>query len=269
VIRSFVDVRDGYLYYEVYGRGPDVVLLNAGAADLRMWHTTVAWLAEDYRVTLLDYRDTGLSSAGTQPYSEIEDLAAVLAAVPVTSAVLVACSDGARRALAYAHRYPRAVQRVVVVGGSFGEFPDPTPEEATARQEILDLVKRREHALATTGVYADAAVDIDAWAPALNVHDRRVMVGLHVANAHYTALDDYLGAELDPPVKTRFNEITTPITVLAGERDFKATRLWAQRIADQAPNAVLHLLTAADHFPMLSQPRQFEHYLREALQSAT
>jgi len=219
----------------------------------------------EYRVTLLDYRDTGLSSAAAQPYSEIEDLAAVLAAVPVTSAVLVACSDGARRALAYAHRYPNAVRRVVVVGGSFGEFPDPTPEEAMARQEIRDLVKRREHALATTGIYADAEIDIDAWGPALNADDRRLMIGLHVANSYYTALEDYLGTELDPPVNTRFNEITTPVTVLAGEHDFTATQLWAHRIANQAPNARLHLLPGADHFPMLSQPRQFEHHLRQAL----
>ncbi|MGZ0145540.1 alpha/beta fold hydrolase [Kribbella sp. WER1] len=60
----FVDVPDGYLYFEQHGAGPDVVLLNGGLADVRMWSSTIAWLAATHRVTTWDYRDTGLSSAG-------------------------------------------------------------------------------------------------------------------------------------------------------------------------------------------------------------
>lgn len=67
-IKKFVDMPDGYLYREMSGSGRDVVLLNGGTADLRMWDSTVAWLAGIARVTTFDYRDTGLSSAGTRPY---------------------------------------------------------------------------------------------------------------------------------------------------------------------------------------------------------
>jgi 3-oxoadipate enol-lactonase len=50
----------------------------------------------------------------------------------------------------------------------------------------------------------DAEADIDAWAPALDPGQRRKMVGLQVANAYFFTLEEYLGSELDPPVKTRF-----------------------------------------------------------------
>jgi pimeloyl-ACP methyl ester carboxylesterase len=262
---KFVDVPGGFVYYQTRGQGQDVVLLSAGGADLRMWETTISWLSKVARVTMFDYRDTGLSSPGTRPYSEIEDIAAVMKAAGVLSAVLVGVSDGARRALAFAHRYPDRARRVVAVGGTFGEFPDPSPEETAARQEMLDHFARRERAQADGGVYAAAEVDTDGWAPALGPHHRRKMIGLHVANAYLFALEDYLGSELDPPVKTRFGEIATPISVLAGGRDFKSTQLWAQRIANQAPDASLTVVSEADHFPMLSAPRQFERFLREAL----
>lgn len=101
--------------------------------------------------------------------------------------------------------------------------------------------------------------------PALDSHQRRKMIGLHVANAYLFALEDYLGSELDPPVKTRFSEIATPVSVLVGGRDFRGTQLWAQRIANQAPDASITVVPEADHFPMLSAPRQFERFLREAL----
>ncbi len=103
-----------------------------------MWDSTVAWLAEIARVTTFDYRDTGLSSAGTQPFSEIDDVAAVLADAGIDSAALVGNSEGGRRALAFAHQYPQRVSRAVVVNGSFGAFPEPSTAEAAAWQEMLD-----------------------------------------------------------------------------------------------------------------------------------
>jgi pimeloyl-ACP methyl ester carboxylesterase len=262
---KFVDVPGGFIYSQTRGQGQDVVLLNAGGADVRMWDTTTSWLSAVARVTMFDYRDTGLSSPGTKPYSEVEDIAAVMDAAGIRSAVLVGVSDGARRALAFAHRYPDRTRRVVAAGGTFGEFPDPSPEETAARQELRDHLAHRERAYAEAGVYAAATVDIDGWAPALDSHHRRKMIGLHVANAYMFALEDPLGSELDPPVKTRFGEITAPIHVLVGERDFKSTQLWARRIAGQAPDSSLTVIPDADHFPMLSTPRQFERFLREAL----
>lgn len=264
-IEKFVEVPGGFLYCQTRGQGQNVVLINAGAADLRMWETTVSWLSDLARVTTFDYRDTGLSSPGTQPYSEIDDIVAVMDAADVPSAILVGLSDGARRALAFAHRHPERASRVVVVGGTFGAFPDPSPEEAAARQEMLEHFARRERVLADAGIRAAAEVDIDAWAPALDARQRHKMVGLQVANSYFFTLEDYLGFELDPPVKTRFGEIGTPISVLVGGHDFESTRLWARRIADQAPDASLTVLPEADHFPMLSVPAQFEAFLREVL----
>jgi pimeloyl-ACP methyl ester carboxylesterase len=154
-IEKYVDVPDGFLYCQTRGQGQDVILVNAGAADLRMWETTVSWLSAIARVTTFDYRDTGCLR----------------------------------------------------------------------------------------------------WA----------MVGLQVANAYFFTLEDYLGSELDPPVKTRFGEIATPVSVLAGGRDFNSTRLWAGRLAREAPAASLTVIPEADHFPMLSAPKQFERFLRETL----
>jgi 3-oxoadipate enol-lactonase len=271
-IQKFAEVPGGYLYYQTSGQGQDVVLFNGGTADLRMWDTTAAWLTQIARVTTFDYRDTGLSSPGTAPYSEIDDIAAVMDDAGVQSAVLVGCSDGGRRALAFAHQHPERARRVVVADGSFGDFPDPSPEETAAWQEMLTKFTEIDRVLAAEGVRASAEVDLDAWGPALGRHDRRLLIGLQVANTHRITLQDflggeYLGRELDPPVRTRFREIATPISVLLGGRDFKGTALWAQRLVNQAPSATLTVIPEADHYPMLSASQEFERILRELLQS--
>ncbi|GAA3230875.1 alpha/beta fold hydrolase [Dactylosporangium siamense] len=265
----FIDVPGGYLHSRTHGQGPDVVLLNAGASDLRMWESTVAWLGQVARVTTFDYRDMGLSSRATEPYSELDDIEAVLDAAGVDAALLVGVSDGARRALAFAHRHPQRVRRVVAVCGAFGEVPDPSPEESAARQVMLDHFARLEQVKADEGVHAAAALDIGGWGPALGPDDRRLMVGLQVANSYWMLLEESLGYELDPPVKTRFRELTTPISVVVGGHDFEGTRLWAQRLAEQAPDATLSVIAEGDHFPMLSAPEEFSRIVLAALRQTT
>ncbi|GIG64921.1 alpha/beta fold hydrolase [Phytomonospora endophytica] len=262
---KFVDVPGGHLHRRIGGEGRDVVLLNPGAADLRTWDTVTPWLERIARVTTFDYRDTGLSSTATEPYSELDDIAAVLTDAGVRDAVLVGVSDGARRALAFAHRHPERVSHVVAVAGSFGEFPDPTPEEEASRRVMREHFARLEKVHAADGLQARAEGDIDGWAPALDAHQRRRMVGLQLANTYWVLLEEYLGTELDPPVKHRFAELAVPVSVLVGERDFEATRLWARRLAAQVPDATLTVLPEADHFPMLSAPEAFERHLRGVL----
>lgn len=264
-MEGFVEVPDGYLYYRQCGRGPDVVLLNAGLADVRMWDTTVAWLADIARVTTWDYRDTGLSSWSSRSYSEIDDLEAVLDAVGVARATLVGVSDGGRQALAFAHRHPDRVAKVCVVCGSFGEFPDPSARETAARQQMREVFAEVEKHLRSQDVLAASVVDVDAWNPAVNPADRRRLIGWHVANARILMMEHNHGVELDPPVKTRFAEIGIPVAVFAGGRDFEGTQLWARRLADQAPRASLFVAPDADHSPMFSDPEQFGRFLREAV----
>jgi non-heme chloroperoxidase len=209
-IDGFVDVPDGYLHYRQRGQGPDVVLVNGGGVDLRMWDSTVVWLADIARVTTWDCRDTGLSSASDEPYDEIEDLAAVLDAAGVARATLVGVSIGGRQVLAFAHRHPDRVAKACVVGGSFNEFPDPSEQESAAWQTMLVQFAEREKLLRGSGSYAAAAWDADGWSPALSPDDRRRMIGWQVANDRIMYLEEYNGVELDPPVKTRFAEIAVP-----------------------------------------------------------
>ncbi|WP_328999882.1 alpha/beta hydrolase [Kribbella sp. NBC_00709] len=261
----FVNVPDGYLYYEQHGQGPDVVLLNGGLADVRMWSSTVAWLAESHRVTTWDYRDTGLSSPTERAYDEIADLAAVMDAAGVGRGVLLGVSDGGRRALGFAHRHPERVSRVIVAGGSFGEFPDPTPAEEAARVVMRAHFAGLAKVLASDGIPAAAEHDIRGWCPGVQEDDRRLLVGLVIANSRVLTMPVHHGVELDPPVKHRFAELATPISVLIGSRDFDGTQLWGRRLASQAPHAELTLLPQGDHMPMFSAPAAFRQFVSDVL----
>lgn len=270
VTSGYADVPGGYIFYKTVGSvdsGRDVVLLNPGAADLRVWDSTVEWLSRIARVTMFDYRDSGLSSLATEKYDEIEDVRAVMDAAGVERAVLIGVSDGGRRLLAFAHRYPERVERAVPVSASFGPFPDPTEEEKAAR---VVMEKHFEHVIALRnpelgGVPAVGEADIAAWAPKLPEHERRRLVAMQVQAWYWVMLDEYLGVELDPPVARRLSEIRVPVSVLSGKHDFQGTQLWSKRLAREIEGATLTELDEGDHYTMLSAPKEFESFVRGLL----
>lgn len=53
--------------------------------------------------------------------------------------------------------------------------------------------------------------------------------------------------------------------MLAGGRDFRTSELWGRRIVREAPDATLTVIPEADHYPMLSTPKEFERILRDLL----
>ena len=189
----------------------------------------------------------------------------MLDATGVSRATLIGMSDGGRQALAFAHRHPDRVAKVGVVCGSFGEFPDPSAAETTARRRMREVFAEVEEHVRGQDILAASVVDVDAWNPAVSAADRRRLIGWHVANARVLTMEHFHGVELDPPVKTRFAEIGTPVAVFAGGRDFEGTQLWARRLADQAPQAGLFVAPEADHSPMFSDPQQFERFVREVV----
>src|SRR5437762_7716624 len=73
-----LDVGGSKLAYEVRGTGPAVVLLHDGLVHSPTWDAQVGPLAQRSRVIRYDRRGYGRSEPARQPYSEVEDLHALL-----------------------------------------------------------------------------------------------------------------------------------------------------------------------------------------------
>jgi pimeloyl-ACP methyl ester carboxylesterase len=63
-------------------------------------------------------------------------------------------------------------------------------------------------------------------------------------------------------------DVVHVLLVNAGAADLRmwdTTVAWLGEVAEQAPDARLTLIPEADHFPMLSAPKDFERIVRQAL----
>src|SRR5690554_3941254 len=116
---AFVRVNDVVLHYAVRGKvdAPVLVFANSLGTDFRIWEKVAADLASDYRLVLYDKRGHGLSDAPPQPYrleDHVDDLAALLAHLDMSNAVIIGLSVGGLIAQGLASRHPQLARALVL-----------------------------------------------------------------------------------------------------------------------------------------------------------
>jgi pimeloyl-ACP methyl ester carboxylesterase len=239
------------LYSEETGTGPTVVFLPGLAGTTTYFRDRVAPLAADHRLVLVDLLGFGRSPKPDVRYDlarHVDALRRVLARRgPVT---LVGHSLGARVAVAYAGRYPRAVERLVLLA-----LPhDPGPHAARDRDVLTRglWIRRRATALSCfVGRTLPEAIlrRLAKHLPADIVHDARLHTGRAALSSLFDAvLDHDLGPDIDR-VPAR-----VPVTLVHGDRDTTAPLAGARAVVARRPGWRLVILPGVDHHPLLREP---------------
>jgi pimeloyl-ACP methyl ester carboxylesterase len=121
---GFVDAPGGgRLWYEVKGEGTPIVFLHDGLISSATWDTQFDDFAKSFRAIRYDRRGFGRSEKPKGPYSDVDDLQAVFAALKIGRAILVGCSNGSRLAVDYTLAHPDLVEALVLVGPVVSGLP--------------------------------------------------------------------------------------------------------------------------------------------------
>src|SRR5450755_3015126 len=116
---SFVESMGGQLWTRTEGAGEDVLLIAGLAEDGASWDAQVDVLARRFRVTVLDNRGTGRSSAPPPPWTVgdfARDALAVLDGLGIAAAHVIGSGLGAAAAQELAAAAPARVRSLVLNG---------------------------------------------------------------------------------------------------------------------------------------------------------
>jgi pimeloyl-ACP methyl ester carboxylesterase len=250
-----VAVDGARLWYRVDGDGPDLVLVHAGIADLRMWDGLVAELAGRRRCIRFDMRGFGRTTYPAGAFSGADDVEAVLAALDVHGAVVVGASFGGLVTMEHAIAHPGRVERLVLLDAL---LPD---HDFSAEMEAFWVA---EEAAVEAG-RLDEAVELNVrqWAGGATAEHQALVREMQARAFELQLAEEPEPVEADPSVAERLHELAMPVAVAYGERDVADFIAIAQRLATELPDATLHAIAGAGHLPALEQPAAVAKLLLE------
>ncbi|MGD8454373.1 MAG: alpha/beta fold hydrolase [Phycisphaerae bacterium] len=253
---DYLPVAGGRLYYEVAGSGPAIVLLHDGLLHSAAWDAQWRELTPQYRVVRYDRRGYGRSDAPTAPYSDLEDLEALLAALDIHRATLIGCSAGGELAVHFAAAHPDRVDALVLIGAVL----DPLGCSAHFIQWLF----------ASEGAAAEDKIARWAADPYLTA------AGNDAARARITELLTAYPANLDrsryqylqptpPEVVARWRQIRAPALLIVGSGDISDVHAHAGAMEAAILGAQRIVMPDTGHLAYLEQPAAFNRTLRDFL----
>lgn len=229
------------------------MLLHGAGMDSRLWDAIVPELARRHDVIRYDARGLGRSTPPGKPFSDIEDLRAVLDHFGLRQAALVGLSMGGETALDFTLTHPERVTALALVGASVSGHVWPQSPElsayATARREreTATLAELELTIWAAMGRTAPGGELIETMV-ASNA-ERRIVSEQHCAVSAVRDAEPHLG------------EIAAPTLVIHGDHDHPEIAVIAERLVTDIPGACGETIPDADHYLPLRTPERLTKLL--------
>jgi pimeloyl-ACP methyl ester carboxylesterase len=259
------------LHVEVEGSGrPAVVLCDGLACDGFAWKYLRPVLAEHHRVVHWHYRGHGqspLPPPGVPPSVPqfADDLAAVLDAARLRSAVVVGHSMGVQLALEFHRLHPARTLGLVLISGSPGHPLDTFHDTTLLRRALPSLRRSAERFpwLAATltrvgvrsGLAMEVAMSLEVNASLLRRADLLPYFE-HVERMEPRYFLRAMQAAAEHGAEDHLPAVDAPTLVVAGDRD-RFTPTWlSRRMALEIPSAELFLVRGGSHTALLERPEE-------------
>lgn len=248
---GYIDVDGGKLFYEMAGKGENMVLLHDGMVNREIWDEQFPLLAKYYRVVRYDRRGYGKSSDPRAPYSDIDDLNELFVRLSIDRAILFGMSSGGGCVIDFTLKYPGKVKSMILVGAVVGGYG------YTSHMTYRGGHLKSPEAMADP----EKAASYFVWEDPYEIYSGNTEAKQKVSeilkrNMHRPFNPQYY----KPPdrIAARFlSEIKVPCLVMVGEYDIPDVHSHAGVIHFGIPGARREVILNAGHLVPVEQPGEF------------
>jgi 3-oxoadipate enol-lactonase len=258
---GYVSVEGEKLYYDMAGKGDNIVLLHDGLIHREVWNGQFLELAKNFRVMRYDRRGYGKSSNPKVPFSNIDDLDQLFIQLKIDKAIVFGMSAGGGIAIDVALKHPEKVTALVFVGAVVSGYGYSSHMLTRGgRISLEELIADPPKFIQYFG-WEDPYTLFSE-----NVKAKEKCLRLLQANPMNVSLDKFrFHKPRDRPAAKCLSEIKVPTLVLVGEYDIPDVHAHAGVIEVGIPNAKREIIFKAGHLIPLDQPEAFNSSVRTFL----
>ncbi len=229
-----VEINGISMYYEVFGEGEPLLLINGGAATIESWFGQIPEFRNHYQIIATDSRGQGRTQDGDGPINfdvMASDFEVLLDHLGAKNVAVVGWSDGGVIGLKLAINRPDLVKKLVTLGSH------SRPEGMTAefKLEVENSSPEKFPAILVDGYKALSPDGPEHWPVVFNK-----------LKTMWLTLPNIPEADL--------GKIQCPVLLMVGEHDI-IRRDESERLARLIPNARLKVLDGASHYSPVEIPK--------------
>lgn len=243
------------IYYEEYGQGAPILVLNGIMMSCMSWKEFVDPLKENNRLILMDFLDQGKSQRMTEPFSQslqVEVVHALLNHLKIDRINLVGISYGGEIALQFAVKYPERLERLALFNTTAKTGP-----------WLKDIGDAWNLAANDADAYYLTTIPV-IYSPGFYLKNndwlnrRRELLRSVFSNPDFTsAMERLVNSAAEYDVSEQIHNISAPTLVVSCEQDYLTPMEEQRIIASLIPDCQRVILPNCGHASMYEQPVLF------------
>ena len=237
-------------------------MIHDGLLHSATWDSQFAALASNHQVVRWDRRGYGRSDVPAAPFSNLDDLLALMDALELRQATLMGCSSGGLLALDFALEFPERVTSLVLVGPIVSGF---SFSEHFRSRGGRDMPGHDGPVAERIAYWARA----DPWIMAPESHEaRNTLEALLTANPQNLTGHGRLARGPGRAALGLLPQIGVPTLIIVGESDIPDVHAHVGAIEAAIAGARRVVLPGSGHLAHVEVPEAFNRVVLDHLQTA-
>ncbi len=263
-----VRIGDINMYYEVYGEGEPLVLIQGLSLDSSWWTNQIPVFSQKYRASVFDNRGVGQTDCPDSPYSTemmADDTVALLKSLSVTAAHILGVSMGGMIAQQIALKYPEIVKSLILATTA-AKFP------ARAKHLTRLWLKMVEEQVSPETRLREVCLWVFTNKFFEDEEQVTAAVSLGLNHPHPQPDRGFAGqvaALLQHDTQDKISQISVPTLILVGKEEIFIPVHFSQELAANIPNAELVVSERGGHNYWAETPELFNQAVMQFLTKVT
>lgn len=236
-VGKYEQVDDIKMYYEVYGEGHPLLLINGNSGSISEWSNQIPFFSKKYKVIIADSRAQGRTYDSDKEitYTQMaSDLNEFLNKLKLDSVYVFGWSDGGIIGLDLAINYPAKVKKLITAGANF------THDTTAIYSELIMIIENLKNA-----PYDQLPAQFKMAYTAISPQPERAPIVIKKLMNLLLKYPDYSVKDL--------SKINAPTLVLAGDHDLIREE-HTIKLFQTIPHSQLLILPGTSHLGFMEKP---------------
>ena len=242
------------------GAGPNLVLIHGWAMNPAVWDGLMTELVQSYRVICVELPGHGVSDYAL-PWTLDEVLQALSEQLPECCSI-VGWSLGGMLALAYAQRYPKRVDRLVMMASS-AKFVQAENWECAQQESVLAAFIKGLESKASMTIKRFLSLQTQGLAQAKEINRQLKDILAKGGEGLYEGLLSGLKVLQQADLRLALLEMTSPVLMILGAKDQLVPLAAGEASLKINPHIQLSIINEASHVPFLSHQAEVVEAIKQ------